>query len=281
MTFPQPRTPPQVLSYQDQFRLKTPLQSPGDLYELESNFKALVLGPDSDLGTLQIVYYDDQVQPSCVNTFNLTPQYPFAGRFLVRPDQVYPLSNRKARILVSSQDVYDPNYKPKAFNGDGGDKMSFIVPILDVIGYFQNPPSSLPTKRNDKSYFYQYPTLGSAVTWIVVPYYDRKYAFVDGVNYNNTGGGSMTILGVNFSTTDNNGSNTSYHQETTLMAATAINTGDHVTRIISAASDGMFDALVLGMSSDVPFSIRVYLSDEPISASSPQAARIVTAPVMV
>jgi hypothetical protein len=282
VTFPQPQTPTQLLRFQDQFRLTTPLQSPGDIYEVESGFKAIALGPDSDLGALQVTYYNNENDPTgtvidktLVGSFRLTSQYPFPGLIAPKIDTTYPLSARKGRTLISSIDVYDPTYKPDAFAD--GDKMDFIVPVLDVIGWFTDPPSSLPVKRADKSYYFQW-FASTGTHWIVYPYYDRKYAFVDFLNKNNSLSGDITILGVNFSTTDDNGTGVAYHQETVLTAPTTIApAGGHLIRRISAASDGMFDALVIGVPANGPTPIRVYMSDEPVSCSTPQVA-VVTAP---
>jgi hypothetical protein len=265
MTFPQPRTAAALLACKDQFRLTTQLQSPGDIYEIESSTMALALGPDSDLGALQVFYYDSEMATSRLSSFRLTPQCPFIGKISPNLSQDYPLSGRLGRTLVSALDVYDPNYKPLGFS-NANDKIQFEVPVLDLIGWFTNPPSAVPTKRADKSYFSQYQPHATANSWIIYPYYDRKYAFVDFLNRNTTDGATVTIRGVNFSTTDSGAGGVSYHQESTIVSAQAVAAaGGHMTRIITASSDGMFDALAIAVAGGEPNSLRVYMSDEPIS----------------
>lgn len=268
MTFPQPQTAPALLSYKDQFRLTTPLQSPGDIYEIESSFTSLCLGPDSDLAALLVTYYNSEIATTQLSNFRLTPQNPFAAKISPNLGQSYPTSvagGRLGRTLVSTIDVYDPNYRPLSFNV-ANDKMQFQVPVLDVIGWFGTPPTSLPIKRADKYYYTQYQPFAAGISWVAYPYYGRKYAFLDIVNRNAATGATVTMLGVNLSTTDTGSGGVSYHQEKTIINGQAVAAaGGHLTCIVTASSFGMFDLLVVGISGGNPTSFRLYMSDEPIS----------------
>jgi hypothetical protein len=256
MSFPQPNLSTPLLIQQNYARLQTPLQSPGDIYESEVSFKAVALGPQSDLARVRVTYLDP-IAPSSVASLVVTPQYPFPADVFARLDQSYPLSATKARVLISSDDVYDPNFRPSTFVA--GDAIQFVAPVLDMMLYYSPPSGQLPQARGDKSYFFQYyPVPGGKVFWLVVPFYGRKYANAIYLNREAATPIMYGILGVNFSTTDKS---PTYHEEKVIRAAAAVAPNAVVPTIVKASVDGMFDALVFSFDGAGPAPLKIIVSD--------------------
>ncbi len=93
----------------------------------------------------------------------------------------------------------------------------------------------------------------------LVPYYGRKYAYIQYTNRNATNPSTYGIRGVNFAITNSSGP-APYHQETTIVAAAAVAPNASVTTIITAKNQGCFDCLVFQVS-DNPGPLVVLMSD--------------------
>ena len=272
MTYPQPRTSDQIAAGQPQWRLFTQVQTQGEIYEIDNSCTAMALGPESDFGQIQISYLDTSLAPTLVGSVKLTPQYPFGGRIAPRLDTSYPLSPpRKGRVLASLIDNFNVGYLPSGFNVT---KMQLfqVLPNLDIIGWQQMPPS-LPQKRGDKTFEFQFHPCTVAANggiWYVIPAFLRKYGMIH--LFNNSGATikNFEIRGVNFSTVSNPnpvGPGPRDDAESVLLAAADVANGvDSVTEV-PASTKGIYDAYAIFLStvaggniSDAP--LRVYLSDD-------------------
>ncbi len=279
MAFPQPTADTAVQSGLDFFRLNTPLASPGDLYESTQSCHAFAIGPDSDIANVLVTYYDEQggdENPNGdpkTNSLILSPDRSFIGRLdAFNPDGTgkgavqYPLAKRAGRILITSADIYDPNYRPRAANLED-DHFSYPPPVLDVIQYFGEAPSLVP-QRSDKAIDWRfYDTINNAVQWLIVPYYGRKYAYLTIQNFNAIEDIDVQIIGVNLTITANGQD----HIETQLMPSTVVAAAaaaPPVTFRVRAAVNGMFDLLVIGVgatdSSIGPAPMTLVISDDPL-----------------
>lgn len=267
MSYPQPNADQYAIKGYQFFRLNTLLTSPGDIYESAQSGHGLAIGPESDLANVNVAYFDDQVETFMQRT-TISPLRALVGRVDARNEAVYVPANRTAKILFWSADIYDPNYRPistpQAFN-PALDIINFVPPRLDVIEYFK-PQSSLTPGREDKSYAFQnYPLVAiPGKYYLVVPYYGRKYCYVEFTNRDALFSNTFGIVGLNYAITqDDVSSPTPYHQETTLRAPAAVVAGGQATRIITAGVDGMFDALVLNLTLSGPAPLRILMSDTP------------------
>lgn len=256
MSYPQPSSVGYVRAGADFFRLNTPLSSPGDIYESEESGLAMSLGPQSDIANVNVAYFDAQA-PNFMQFTQISQSRSFVGRVDANNTGRYAPAQRPGRVLIWSDDLYDPNFRPRAFN-PGTDSIQFIAPQIDVLQYFSNPGTLVPA-RVDKIYQFQnYIVTGTY--YVVVPFYGRKYAYVQFTNRNATDPNTFGIIGVNYSITVN-GANP-YHQETAIRAPAAVNAGVSVTVRITAGTNGMFDALVFSVTNDGPAPLRIVTSDE-------------------
>jgi hypothetical protein len=261
VSYPQPSADEYAVRGYQYFRLNTLLTSPGDIYESAQSGHGVAVGPESDLANINVAYFDDQVVTFMAHT-SVSPARAFVGRIDARNDAVYVPANRAGKILFWAADIYDPNYrpisKPAAFN-PATDAINFVAPRLDVIEYFK-PLGSVTPGRDDREHVFQnYPVVLGRF-FLVLPYYGRKYAYIELTNRENIGANTVGVVGLNYAITQDD-SATPYHQETTLLTPTAVASGAQVTRIIKATSDGMFDALVISMTSAGPAPLRVIMSD--------------------
>lgn len=256
MSFPQPSSDQYAISGSQFFALNTPLSSPGDIYESTQGGHGLALGPQSDIANVNVAYFDQQV-PTFMQRVVISPGRAFVGRIDARNDTKYAPAQRPGRILFWSDDLFDPNFRPRGFGVQ--DSISFVAPILDVIQYFK-PLASLTSGRQDKEFVFQNYIVGTGTFYIVVPYYGRKYCYVEFTNREVTPN-TFGIIGVNYAITQNDTLNP-YHQETTIRAAAAVAGGAQVTKIITAAALGVFDALVFSVTSPGPAPLRILMSDE-------------------
>jgi hypothetical protein len=261
MSYPQPSSDTYVRNGYDYFRLRTMLSSPGDIYESLESGNALAIGPESDIANVNVNYFDDQATNQLQQTA-VSPLRSFAGRIDAQIASTYAPSQRPGRILFWPADIYDPNFKPRAFTT--GDVMNFQAPVLDVIQYFAPPPTLVP-QRIDKSFVFQnYSTSNTA--WIVIPFYGRKFAYVQFTNRTVAATPTFQIIGVNYAITPDTAPSmlvgTPYHQEKQILAPTSVAFGDSAEQIITATGTGMFDALVIGVDNATgPAPLRVITSD--------------------
>lgn len=257
MSYPQPDPDQYVLKLYPFWNLSTALASPGDIYQSTQGSLAFCLGPDSDVANVNFAYYDDQAVNG-MRFASISPSRSFTSLIAARNDQLYLPSQRPGRIMFWSGDIYDPAFRPSGFN-PSLDTISFIPPVLNVIQYFQ-PSVGLVPQRNDKEYLFQAYHQNGGTAYIVIPYYGRKYCFIQITNGNPVSPTTFGVLGVNYSITQN-GSAHPYHQVTTIHAPGSITSGNSVTVIVTAQVTGMFDALVFSVTDD-PAPLRIIMSDQ-------------------
>lgn len=256
MSYPQPESTTYAVNGYPFFRLNTLLTSPGDIYESEQGALAFVLGPDSDVARVQINYFDNQVE-TFVNQTVITTDRSLVGQIAARMSDTYAPAGRPGRILLSPVDLYDPNYRPTGILPNV-DTLQFITPVLDVIQYFSTPPTLVP-KRNDRVYRFQEIELPSGASYIVVPYWGRKFGSVRVTNLT-TGDLTWTLLGVDYYM------NTTHAGLETTIDTGTLATGTQRLSLVKAETNGMFDALVIkvhAVSPDGPTPIQITLSDTP------------------
>lgn len=264
MTYPQPSSNNYATGGSEFFRLRTLLSSPGDIYESDQGCLALALGPDSDLANINVNYFDDQA-PTFVQQATISQQRSFVGRLSSRVDATYAPSGVPGRVMFWAADIYDPNYRPLTFDSVN-DTINFQTPILDVIQYFQDPPTLVPP-RVDKQFVYQNYNAFGGVCWIVVPFYGRKYAYIQFTNRTPASGMTFQILGVNFAISPNPSpipplSGPPYHQERIIVAPTLVPYPNSSNTVVNATTTGMFDVLVIGIAGAVgPAPLRIVTSD--------------------
>lgn len=257
MSFPQPDADKYALSGSGFFRLNTPLSSPGDIYESQQGAHGLCIGPLSDIANVNVAYFDDQVQ-TFMNFATISPKRAFVGQVYARNESKYAPAQRPGRILFWSDDIFDPNFRPRSFD-KVTDSIEFVAPRLDVMEYFA-PAQSLGPCRTDRSFVFQdYGVSGTF--FLVLPYYGRKYAYIDFTNRNTVESNTFGIIGVNYTITQDDSANP-YHQETVLRAPAAVAPGASVTKIITAGTTGVFDALVFSLDNNGPAPLRIVVSDE-------------------
>lgn len=246
MTFPQPSSVTPVLGGQQTFRLLTPIASAGDLYESEVGALAFALGPQSDIATVLLNYYDAQ-QPGYVNSAIISPDRQFVGRVDARNEVTYVgPGQRRGRILISSQDIWDPTLRPSDFDAAGpdSDTIEFITPVLDVMQYFVNPPSLIPP-RSDKLQRFEYfpgaPDIVNGVSWIAIPAYGRKSGYFTFHNRNPVDTIRVTIFGWRLATGSDN------EDFTKSLFTDDLLTGDAATYNFKASTDGLWDILLIAI----------------------------------
>ncbi len=256
MAYPQPNADQYCLKGYEYFRLLTPLSSPGDIYESAQSGHAVCVGPESDIANVVVQYFDDQVT-NFVQQTTISPRRAFIGRIDARNDATYAPAATPGRVMFWAADLYDPSFKPTGFNVST-DRMEFIVPQIDVIQYFQTNPSLIP-ERIDKQYLFQ--NYGAtAVNYIVIPFYGRKYCYAQFTNRTPVTPASFGIIGVNYAIT-NDASTTPYHQQTIVLASGAVATNASVTKVVTAVANGTFDALVFAVTSGGPAPLKITVSD--------------------
>ncbi len=265
MSFPQPDANAYELGGYGFFRLNTLIASPGDIYESEQSTHALAIGPQSDIANVNVAYQDNEV-PTNMNFTTIGPKRAFVGQiYALNQAGLYEPAQRPGRLLFWIDDIFDPNFRPRAFvpTGPNADKIEFLAPRLDVLEYFA-PPQSLGPERVDRSFVFQdyvVPT-GTGTFYFVIPYYGRKYAYINFTNRNSTEANTFGIIGVNYAITQNDSGNP-YHQETVIRAPLSVAAnGGTVTVKVTAGSQGMFDALVFSVNNVGPAPLRVIVSDE-------------------
>lgn len=258
MTYPQPSSEKYVTGGYEYFRLNTLLSSPGDIYESLVSGLGMALGPQSDIANVNVAYFDSQAAPTFMNFTVVSPGRSFVGRLDARNELVYTPAGRPGRVLLWSDDLYDPNYRPRAAGDE--DLIEFIAPRLDVIQYFANQPSLVPA-RQDKSYLFQNYILGAGGTlYLVVPYYGRKFAYVNFTNRDTVVPITIGYFGLNYAITDDFSANP-YHQEVPIRAPAAVAAGATISERVTAAAVGMFDALVFSINGAGPAPLKIVVSD--------------------
>jgi hypothetical protein len=153
MSYPPPNPDQYAINGYKFFRLNTPLISDGDMYESAQGAQGFAIGPDSDISKVNIGYFDDQV-PRLLNQIAITPERAFPGLILARNESSYQPSGRPGRILIWSDELYNPTWSPSFIDIAG--RIDFEVPVMDIVQYFAPAASSMNSGRNDKEYWYEF-----------------------------------------------------------------------------------------------------------------------------
>jgi len=258
MSFPQPAADDYAVNNYQLFRLNTPLSSPGDIYESPQGGHLVCVGPQSDIANINVAYFDDQVPGTFLQFATISPTRSFVGFVSARNEARFAPAHRPGRILCWADDIYDPSFRPRGFTAP--DTIEFVPPQLDMIQYF-TPLSSVVPPRSDKTFVFQnYKVATGGRDNIVVPYYGRKYCYVQFTNRNAVTANIFGITGVNYAITQNGTSNP-YTQETAIRAPASVAAGASVTVVITAQNQGMFDALLFSVNEAGPAPLRVVMSD--------------------
>lgn len=243
MSYPQAKASQEVIEGQEVFRLKTVLESSGDVYEIDTSAKSFAIGPQSDISRVLITYFDPTRDDRSGN-FPVAVGAPFVGRIDSFSTEKYPLANTRAQILVSSEELINNAFLPEDFSP--GDILAFQKPCLDLIAYLGNPVVSLSTERPDRLYEGRIGMPAAPrVTWIIVPWYGRKYASMQAINY---AAGTRTVgaWGVNILADRKSGS--LQPAETNLVLPTPILiTGTNIE--VRRSNDGAWDYLIFKLAS--------------------------------
>lgn len=167
-----------VLGSQDYYRLKTEIQSPGDIFEIDVSARAIYVGPDSDISDVRIDYYDPR-EPLGMQTADISVNGPFVGTTYVDLTQEVVSTGQPGRILAYPVDIVNPNYARPLAVGDQPTRV-FRLPIkLDLIFALQELPS-IPSVRADRPYrfpnvpFEQDIVVSNGSTDIILPVYGRR-----------------------------------------------------------------------------------------------------------
>jgi hypothetical protein len=267
MSFPQPNSIDPVLAGQDFFRLLTQLTSAGDIYESEVSALAFAMGPDSDLSAVEINYFNPITNN--VELATISPDRSLIGRLDARNDITYPVSKRKGRILISIEDLYDPEWRPNGFDDE---EYEIIPPILDVIQYFTSPPSVVPP-RSDRTFRFQYlklPPNPTRRSIIAIPCYGRKSGYFTFRNADSVTDVPVTLGAVRFSTSEivaGSGADGTA-EELSLFTATLSQFASD-SYVFKSSTDGLWDYFYISLGGNLltpyngtAFPITVTLSDD-------------------
>jgi hypothetical protein len=259
-------SPVDVQLSQEYFRLTQELQSGGDIFEIESGVKALVLGPESDVSDLLVTFFDKQ-SPTNVNQVVISSRSPFIGRVDVLLATQIPSAQTQARIQVSVRDLVDNTFLPYTFSQDDDFFAARIKPRIDLLSYFSNP-GLLPQGRADRQYFFPFISTAAppSAAWYALPYYGRRYAHLSLTNQHAAAATTYTlqVFGINFSAGAAQGGGGKWAQ-TLLDTLTAVQFATD-NGVVLAATAGMFDMLALRMTNTVGLfdpdsTLRVTVSD--------------------
>jgi hypothetical protein len=181
VSYPQPHSSKSVLNGQEFFRLYTPIDSNGDIYEIDTSIKAIVIGPNSDIQNAR-VYYADEQEPSSIATALISVNDPFVTRMNALMASEYSLLGTEKRILVSSDDIVPHPGQffvdPTADSVDEADLVVWHRPYLDLLCYHRDPPG-LPATRAERQWQHSVTIYdrgeGEGASYYFFPHYRRKY----------------------------------------------------------------------------------------------------------
>jgi hypothetical protein len=176
MTYPQTSAETATLDGQEYWRLFTELESSGDIYELPVSARAIVVGSDSDIARVDLVYYDNQ-SDNLANQVVVSIDKPLVGRVDALFSTPYESGDR-ARILISSADLLPPaNYTPQGFDAVN-DILEIVQPRIDLHCYIDEQPGFIPPRSDRFHLFEALPFTGTfdESIWYVIPFYGRRFA---------------------------------------------------------------------------------------------------------
>jgi hypothetical protein len=171
-----------VLRSQEFFRLKRVIQSPGDIFELNASTKAIYIGPDSDIGEIEVTYFNPD-EPLGLETAKVSVNGPFVGRLDSSVVTQVSSTHQPARILVTPVDIVDNNYAdPSSFA-----LRRFNIPaVLDVM-FSLKPLPDIPSVRADRTLRFPRvpfnetatdPMTDDGSTDLIIPIYGRRMVTV-------------------------------------------------------------------------------------------------------
>jgi len=239
MSFPQTPASQSILKFQEFYRLFTTLEGSGDVYEMDVSAQAIVIGPNSDIAAINVTYADPAL-PTIVNRATVSLNSPLIGRVSASLADAYSGQGPKQRILINSVDVVNNLFRPALI--DVADLVAFIPPRIDVIAYLA-PVDVVPERRADFVTRGRVTIFdrggGTGITWILCPYYRRKFLSVKIVNDTADPNYTVQVRGYSFRLT---GSMTNAAYETD-FGTTAIPAGPNafVTVRVQASTQGLFD----------------------------------------
>jgi hypothetical protein len=196
MSFPQVvQSSTEILEGQEIFRLKTPLVSSGDVYEMDTSAKAFAIGPDSDVSHVRLTYFDPS-QPNRSESLVVSVDSPFLGRVDALASEQYPVLLASAKILVSLEELVNLTWAPDLTSIGYS---SIIPPTLDLVCYLATPPV-VPLRRADK-FFRGRVGFTTDRSVLGIPIYGRRYVSVNvGRYYTDAGPPQMSLQGYNLIT---------------------------------------------------------------------------------
>lgn len=198
MSFPQTTAVNAIRNGQDIWRLFTPAESSGDIYEAEVSARSLVVGPDSDIGRYVVNYYDVQ-NPNIVNMATFSIDKPWIGRLDALPARTY-ASGDVARLLISTDDLMPPTgFRPPTAAEE--DAVEIVQPNFDVLFYLQENPTFIQPRANQIHLFEQLPGPLDKSNWFLVPFYSRRFGEVTAKNlaFGAAADYTLNVFGINFS----------------------------------------------------------------------------------
>jgi hypothetical protein len=230
---------------QEFFRIKTVLESSGDIFEVDTGLRGFVIGPDSDIAEV-IVYHYEPTEPELVQAQTVSINNPFVGRLDALMGIRYP-GETPARTLFSVNDIIEQNYFPKNMTGTGTLDVKVQVPaIIDVQGYFAEP-SQLPSFRSDKRFRLSRvpPPQGIGTkSFYIIPYYGRRYCSILVRNPETSIIGTVKVYGVRLPVGAGVASAGDLRGEILLHTFT-LNGDDTLQHILLGTTDGLYDLLYL------------------------------------
>jgi hypothetical protein len=250
-----------VLNGQDFFRLNQEIESGGDMYEINTSSKALVVGPQSDLSSYTVNYLDLQ-SPDSINSVKLAVDNPVIGRIDALLDTNYPTAKIPAFVLVSPRDLVDNNWVPSDFVAAPPNNdivAARPIPRIDLFAYLKDPPVVSPL-RDDR--VYRFPFVAAlpspARAFYILPYYGRRYGEF---SFANLSGGddaqtyTIRLEGINlFPGTQGPNSQapgTSKYVATSIGGSAIVAPGEYLNREIVPDTQGMFDLISISIKSDL------------------------------
>jgi hypothetical protein len=168
-----------VLRSQEYFRLKTAIQSPGDIFELDESTRAVYIGPDSDIAEAQVTYFNpDNPNGTAIETAVVSVNGPFVGRLDSLPKTAVPSTGQSARILISPVDLVNNSYVSPV---TAAQRKMNIPAILDVMCALKTLPD-IPSVRADRTLRYPgvpynmvgAPPANDGSTDLYIPIYGRR-----------------------------------------------------------------------------------------------------------
>ncbi len=176
MTFPQTSAETAILNGQGYWRLFTPLESSGDIFESQVSARAVVVGPESDVSRINLTYYDQQ-SANAANQLCVSIDKPLVGRIDALFSTPYNSGDR-ARVLISAADLLPPsNYTPQGFD-PANDVLEIVQPRIDLYYYLNEQPDFIPPRSDRFHLFEALPFSGTfdETIWYVIPFYGRRFA---------------------------------------------------------------------------------------------------------